>query len=195
MGLKHLASRLKTKGAAPTAPPVDPPAGGSDADFYKRRAEAAAREVEAAKAEAARAKAEALQVRKRAELTAALSAAGVINPTHALRLVEDDYDVVDGKVVSRAMPDKDIATAVQTWAQGDGKYMVRPSVPGGGSGAPPVAGGVPGLGAQPLDLRTSDGATAFVRNLTHQALGGPAAQPAAPAQPAAQGVAPAAPPR
>lgn len=191
MALKHLASRLKTKAPAAPNPPADPPATG-DADFYKRRAEAAAREVEAAKADAAKARAEALQVRKRSELTAALAGARVVNPAHALRLIEDDYDVVDGKVVSKSMPDKDVAAAVQAWALGDGKYMVAPTVPGGGSGAPPVAGAVPGVGAAPIDLRSSEGATAFVRNLTHAALNGP---PVAPAQPGTPGVAPAAPSR
>lgn len=192
MALKHLASRLKTKTpTAPAAPTAEAPASG-DADFYKRRAEAAAKETAAAKAEAAAARTAALQVQKRAELTAALAAARVVNPAHALKLVEEDYDVVDGKVVSKSMPDKDVNAAVAAWALGDGKYMVAPTVPGGGSGAPPVAGAVPGVGAAPIDLRSSEGATAFVRNLTHAALSSP---PVAPAQPGTPGVAPAAPSR
>lgn len=179
MALKNLLGRLKPRGAADGAKPTPTQQAEGDAAFHQRRADAiakkAAEDKAKADAELKAARDETARVRLENELTAKLAARRFINPGDALALVRDQYEIRDGKLVSKASPEKDADAVLDEWA-GARKHMIAASVAGGGAGAP-ASPQAPAAAAEP-DLRTAQGATDYVRSLTHKAV--EAQSPAAP---------------
>jgi translation initiation factor IF-2 len=165
--------------AAPVAPaPVaaPPPAAPREvvdtrALVESERAKAAA-EIEAARKaaadEVAKVRAEADARILEVEASSVLRAIGVLRPDHALKLMGDQLAVVNGKLVSRADPTKAAADTIKAWVEGEGKYMLGPSIPAGGSGAPASAATPAGKPAP--DLHTPDGAQSFVDDILTRAI-------------------------
>lgn len=85
-----------------------------------------------------------------------------LKPEHVSRLIGDDLEVIEGKVTVRGKPDVNAEQFVADWFAKEGTPYVAPAI-APGAGAPAVAGTVPQ--AQPLDLKTPEGATQFVRSL------------------------------
>lgn len=85
----------------------------------------------------------------------------VLKPGHAVRLVGDQYEVVNGKVQVKGKPDIDPAKHFADWIGSDeGKYLVSSTIPEG-SGAK-ISTPVPA--SKPIDLSTPEGMTAYVRS-------------------------------
>lgn len=172
MALKNLLGRLKPRASADGTKPTPTQQAEGDAAFHQRRADAIAKQAAEAKAKAdaavAAAQAETARVKLENELTTKLAARRFINPGDALALVRDQFEHRDGKLVSKASPEKDADAVLDEWA-GQRKHMIAATVQGGGSGAPATPS-APAGDAKELDLRTAEGATQYVRNLTHQAV-------------------------
>ena len=141
---------------APASPIVD-----TRALVEAERAKAAA-EIDAARKsaaeEVAKVRAEADAKILEVEATSVLRGIGVLRPDHALALMRSQLAVIGGKLVSAADPTKSATDTIKAWVEGEGKYMLGPSIPAGGSGAPPTASAPPQ--APTHNLRTSEGAQA-----------------------------------
>lgn len=180
--------------AAPANPAGQPPAGGApDAQTVQALANAQ-REAQIAQSQAAQARKEADELRRKAQeadaerertmirtaITTAAAKSKALNPDHVVALRAADFIIHNGKVVSKADPTKDVDAILGEFFNGEGKYLLQPTVPGGGSGAPATQVVQQG---KPLDLSTNEGLTALARQITHTMF----KSPQAPVTPAAQG--------
>lgn len=163
MSLKALASRAR-KSVAP-------------APDHAAALERAQREASAARARTERAEADAVAARKEvadekaararqdleSRVSAAAAQARALNPAHVVALTRDRYEIVDGKVRSKADPAKDLDADMGEWLASEGKHFLPAQVPSGGSGAPGTT--VAPAAAAPHDLKTQQGRDAAAREI------------------------------
>ena len=132
---------------APASPIVD-----TRALVEAERAKAAA-EIDAARKSAAE------EVAKvRAEADAKILEVEATSVLRGIGVLRSQLAVIGGKLVSAADPTKSATDTIKAWVEGEGKYMLGPSIPAGGSGAPPTASAPPQ--APTHNLRTNEGAQA-----------------------------------
>ena len=139
-------------------------------DMLKAELAAAKAELMSVKAELDKSKAEAGKLVSEAnarilksEVMGALKALGVIKPEHAFKLLRDELEMIGDKIVKKGQPEVDFSVVIKEWIEGEGKYMLPPSIPAGGVGVRSVASAP---ASEPsLDLNTLEGATAFARKM------------------------------
>ena len=137
--------------AAPTAPAAkadEKPAAKADDDLAKRF-------------DALEAKHRSTLIR--AEIDRVALVAGAIDPAVVAQLVGGELDVTDdGKVIAKGDPR---TTGEQTIARflASKPYLLKPAVPGGGSGAPSTL--TAPAQATPLNMSNNDNATALARSI------------------------------
>jgi hypothetical protein len=187
-GNKFRAKAPAPAGAPPTgaAPGVDPTALANaqrEVQIANAKAAQAVREAEELRRKAQEADAERERSMVRTAVTNAAAKARALNPDHVVALRAADFIVHNGKVVSKADPARDVDVCLAEFFGGDGKYLLAPAVPGGGSGAPATQ---VVQQSQPADLSTNEGLTRLTRQLTHAMFSPPtkAAAPAAQGAPA-----------
>jgi hypothetical protein len=201
MAIKVFGSKFKTPGAT-QAPGGDEAAAAMAAGAA---VESARREAQIAQAKAAQAAQEKTELeRKLAEAEAAreaevrrnaiLSAINqpgrtAINPAHVLALVEKDFVMHNGKVVSKADPTQEVGPAMEKFL-GDNKYLLAPVVPGGGANVPGTQTAPPPAPAK--DYKSTQGLTKVVHGITHKLFTQPGGlmAPAPAANPNSQAAAP-----
>lgn len=96
-------------------------------------------------------------------LTTAATKNRALNPAHVVKLIGDDFEVKDGKVLVKGKPETDPDAHIAEWFTKDGKAYASPAV-ATGAGAPQNAGTTPQVA--PLDLKTNEGMTQFARGLS-----------------------------
>lgn len=174
MSLHVFGKKFRPAKAAPT----NPAAGAQPAGIDPAALASAQRDAQVAQAQAAQARKEADELRRKAQeadaerersiirtaITNAAAKAKALNPDHVVGLRAADFIIHNGKVVAKADPSKEVDTVLGEFFAGEGKYLLAPAVPGGGSGAPSTQ--VVQQGAAP-DLTTNEGLTKLTRQLTH----------------------------
>jgi hypothetical protein len=99
----------------------------------------------------------------RSEVMRLAERAGAIDPSVVLDLTRAAYDIADdGRVIVRDDPRVSVEEHVKRYLASK-PYLMRPLAPAGGSPAAAVV--QPPSGAQPVDMTTSEGLTAFARTL------------------------------